>query len=105
MEGAAVTFEPMHAGKILFRFVKVVKRKRTTVERWVFEDALTAEQQPTGDAEETGGAGPSGTSAGRLLDATSKKVNSDLFFGLQLGGQNPPKLAPKSWKNPYRNKH
>ena len=36
------------------------------------------------------------TPPGRLWDATWKKGNSDLFFGLQLGGQNPPKLAPKS---------
>ena len=36
---------------------------------------------------------------GRLLDATWKKSCWNLFFGLQLGGQNPAKLAPKSSKN------
>ena len=42
--------------------------------------------------------GASWTPPGRLLDATWKKGNSDLFFGLQLGAQNPPKLAPEPYK-------
>ena len=36
---------------------------------------------------------------GRLLDATCKKGSWYLFLGLQLGGLNPLKLAPKSFKN------
>ena len=39
------------------------------------------------------------TPLGRLLGATWKKVIWYLFFWLQLGSQNPPKLAPKSLKN------
>ena len=67
MEGVEVVFEPENFGKALFRFEKYVKEGRQRVkkilERWVFEDALTAEQQPSGVAEEIGAAGPSGTSA------------------------------------------
>ena len=48
--------------------------------------------------------GSSGTPPGRLLDATWKKVNFDQFFGLQLGSQNPTKLASKALKNVCQNK-
>ena len=40
--------------------------------------------------------GASWASLGRLLDATCKKCKKKLFLRLQLGGQNPAKLAPKS---------
>ena len=43
--------------------------------------------------------GRSWDALGTLLDATWKKGHSDLFFELQLGGQNPPKLAQNPFKN------
>ena len=42
---------------------------------------------------------------GRLLDASCEKASGDHFVGAQLGSQNPPKLAPKSFKNACLNKH
>ena len=43
--------------------------------------------------------GASWAPLGRLLAATWKKGCWNQFFGVQLGGQNPSKLAPKSKKN------
>ena len=43
--------------------------------------------------------GASWTPPGRLLDASWKKPGWNILVGAQLGGQNRPKLAPKSSKN------
>ena len=80
MEGVEVVFEPIHAGKVLFRFVQRVKQGRhyisKNVDRWVFEDALTAEQQPAAEQQETGGAGPSGTSAFDEMQERARATNA-----------------------------
>ena len=36
---------------------------------------------------------------GRLLEASCEKASGNKLVGAQLGSQNPPKLAPKSFKN------
>jgi hypothetical protein len=98
MQGVKVTFEPMHAGKVLFRFVKVVKHKKQTVERWVFEDALTSVQQPTDGAEETGGgAGPSGTSAFDEMQEHARATNAF------TQGMSAPELAAHERKRKAQN--
>ena len=43
--------------------------------------------------------GASWAPLGRLLDATWKKGNLSIFLKVQLGSQNPAKLAPKFFKN------
>jgi hypothetical protein len=72
--------EEDNAGKILFKFVKKVKQGRSwvpqTVERWVFEDALTAVMNNDGEGNVSAEAGPSGTSAFDEMQEHARATNA-----------------------------
>jgi hypothetical protein len=89
--GVEVVFADHHDGKVLFSFVKRVKQGRSyvpqTVERWVFEDALTVITNNDGEDNTSTEAGPSGTSA---FDEMQESAGANNAF---TQGMSAPELA------------
>jgi hypothetical protein len=85
--GVDVVFADYHDGKVLFSFVKRVKKGRSwvpqTVERWVCEDNLTARMSNDGEGNVSTEAGPSGTSAFDEMQesARANRVLRNTFMG------------------------
>ena len=88
--GVVVTFEPAYNNKVLFSFVKKVKRKYQTFQRWVFEDALTPAGNTTVNPDDSATTPTNATDTPTAFREMTERAREQNAF---TQGMSPPERA------------